>query len=601
MKKDYLYAGRILWVDLTQGKVWTTPTAEFAQRFLGGQGIAVRIAWGKPGLPLIDPLGPDNVLCFSSGPLTGTMMPGAGHCQVTGKSPLTELLGVTSFGGGFASELKYAGYDHVVITGQAAQPVYLVINNEEVTIRSAADVWGLDTYETPKVLSKELKNEEIQWACIGSAGERLVRFATIVGNTRDSVGRAGLGAVMGSKKLKAIAVSGTGGLRVADPKRFYEACADAMNVLKAKDPSVKMRLKDSSRKENAVDGRLSSLPKTNVSDEGAQKRGCFGCPMCYVEQYGTPGIGNGVVCDQGYGYLNARIGVRDGLTLQKLMLCIKKDGYDAVLFADVAAWVTDLYEQGIIGEKDLGFRLIRGDEQAYMMLAEMIANREGIGDVLADGMIHAARKIGRGAECSVMRRIEAVADPSKDGSAESLQESAPFYGHFAEAITGSLAVPLGDEADGAQTIMNAEDAIGRADMVGSCRWHTEFDRMPITADVLAQVLSAGLGKKITADELTGAQQRARHLERAFNCREGLRRSHDTPSENVFANWEPDGRFEAVIMDRSRFEAIKDRYYALRGWDLATGVPTRRTLESSGLKDVADALERQGIIGNAKKG
>ena len=544
MKNSYLYAGKILWVDLTRGKVWTTPTAVYAERFLGGRGIGTRIVWEKAGFPSVDPVGPENVLSFDSGPLTGTMMPGSGRCHVTSKSPLTGLLGVVSFGGSFAPELKYAGYDHLVITGQAAEPVYLAITNEEVKIRSAANLWGLDTYETPKALRKDLNVEEIEWACIGPAGEKLIRFATIIGNTRDSAGPTGLGAVMGSKKLKAIAVRGTGGLRIARPERFYEVCARTLDSLKVNDPD-----------------RTISIQKLQ-RDKGPQMTVCFGCPRLCEERNYVSGM----------------------LLSEELALCSNKNGYDASSLGAMMVWVTELFEQGIINEKDIGFPLVRGNGKVYLGLADMIAGREGFGDVLAEGRIRAARAIGRGSERHAFH-------PYAGNSGEVSYEFAEFYGHFAEGIAGTrLAFPT-DDAGKAETIAHAEDAIDRAEIVGSCKWHTEFNGLPITAEVHAEVLSTGLGKKITASDLAVYQQRVRQLERAFNCREGLRREHDTLPDLYFTDPMPEGRFEGIAKDRSRMEAMKDRYYQLRGWDLTTGVPTRATLESFDLKDVADTLER----------
>jgi aldehyde:ferredoxin oxidoreductase len=543
MKNIYLYAGKILWVDLTGAKIWTTPTADYAERFLGGRGIGVQIVWEKSGLPSIDPLGTDNTLSFNSGPLTGTMMPGSGRCHVTSKSPLTGLLGLTSFGGSFAPELKYAGYDHLVITGQAAEPVYLAIDNGEVTVRSAANIWGLDTYETPKALRKELNDEQIEWACIGPAGEKLIRFATIISDMRDSVGRTGLGAVMGSKKLKAIAVRGTGGLRIARPERFYDVCARILNTLKMSDT-----------------GRDVSVQRLR-RDKERQMTVCFGCPMYCEEEIHIPSI----------------------LMREDLALCINKNGCDARSLGAMMGWAAELFEQGIIDEKDVGFPLASGNGEAYLRLAEMITRREGFGDVLAEGLMRAAQAIGRGSERYAVRTYEG-------SNEETWQELVQYGGRFAEEIAGTrLAFPKENRGK-AETIAQAEDAIGRAEILGSCKWHTEFNGLPVTADMHAEVLLTGLGKNITANELPVYQQRVRQLERAFNCREGLRRQHDIFTDQYSA----DSGFGDTTTDRSKLEVLKNRYYQLRGWDLTTGVPTRSTLESFDLKDVADILEREKV-------
>jgi aldehyde:ferredoxin oxidoreductase len=565
MKNGYLYAGKILWVNLTNGKIWTTPTSSFAKRFMGGKGIGARIVWEKSSLPSIDPLGSDNVLSFDSGPLTGTMMPGSGRCHVSSKSPLTGMLGMASFGGSFAPELKYAGYDHLVITGKSAEPVYLAINNEEITIRSAASIWGLDTYETPKVLRKELNDEEIQWACIGPAGEKLTRFATIISSMRDSAGGTGLGAVMGAKKLKAVAVRGTGGLRIANPERFYEVCARTLDSLKVSTPD-----------------RTVSIQR--LSDEGRRMTNCLSCPTSCEEEYYNPSIRDGIIYYKWFAEMANKIGVRDMMIWRELALHINKNGYDAGSLGDMMVWTTELFERGIISEKDVGFPLARGNDEAYLKLAEMTARREGFGDVLAEGLMRAAHAIGHGSERYTLRTYA--------GNNEKIPNSlTEFYGHFAEEVKGTRLVFPKEDIGQAETIAHAEDAIGRAEIVGSCKWHTEFNGLPVTADVLAEVLSTGLGRRINAKELSVFQQRVRQLERAFNCREGLRREHETLPDQYFTDLMMDGHFEGNAIDRKNFEVMKDLYYQLRGWDLSTGVPTRATLESFNLKDVADELEK----------
>jgi aldehyde:ferredoxin oxidoreductase len=247
-------------------------------------------------------------------------------------------------------------------------------------------------------------------------------------------------------------------------------------------------------------------------------------------------------------------------------------------------WATELFEQGIISEKDVGFPLARGNGEAYLKLAEITARREGFGDILAEGLMRATRVIGRGSERYTLRTYAA----NNERTPHRLTE---FYGHFAEGVAGTrIAFPKEDEGK-AETVANIEDAIGRAEIVGSCKWHTEFNGLPVTADVLAEVLSTGLGKRINVHELSIYQKRVRQLERAFNCREGLRREYETLPDQYITDLMMDAHFEGMAKERSRLEAIKDDFYRLRGWDLTTGVPTRATLESFGLKDVADELEK----------
>jgi aldehyde:ferredoxin oxidoreductase len=238
----------------------------------------------------------------------------------------------------------------------------------------------------------------------------------------------------------------------------------------------------------------------------------------------------------------------------------------------------------MISEKDVGFPLARGNGEAYIKLAEMTAKREGFGDVLAEGLMRATQAIGRGSERYTLRTYAATGDKTPHRLTE-------FYGHFAEGVAGTrIAFPKEDEGK-AEMVANIEDAIGRVEIVGACKWHTEFNGLPVTVNVLAEVLSAGLGRGINAQELSMYQKRVRQLERAFNCREGLRREYETLPDQYITDLMMDVHFEGLAKERGRLEAIKDRFYKLRGWDLITGVPTRATLESLDLKDVADELEK----------
>ena len=214
----YMYGGAILLVNLSEGKVSKEPTTSYSGDFLGGRGINIKLLYdGVP--PEVTPLDPASLLIFGVGPLCGTPVP-ASRTEVTAKSPETGFLGSSNFGGRFGPELKYAGYDHIVITGKAVKPVYLWIYNDEVEIKDASHLWGKDTYDIPVAIRGELGTPNAQVACIGSAGENLVRFATIQHELRHGTGRTGMGCVMGSKNLKAIAVRGTKGVTLADPEGY---------------------------------------------------------------------------------------------------------------------------------------------------------------------------------------------------------------------------------------------------------------------------------------------------------------------------------------------------------------------------------------------
>ena len=225
------YAGKILRIDLTNRKIENEPTSSYVQQYIGGRGVNDRILYEEVS-PEVTPLSPENVIAFGCGPLTGTLFPGSGRTQITSISPETGLLGNSNMGGYWAPELKYAGYDHLVIKGKAEKPVYIFIDNDQVEIRDASSLWGKDTYNAQEILRKELDDPEVQILCIGRAGERLINYASIQHFLGDAAGRNGMGAVMGSKNLKAVVVRGTRTLKIGKPEEFLEIVLKAHELLK---------------------------------------------------------------------------------------------------------------------------------------------------------------------------------------------------------------------------------------------------------------------------------------------------------------------------------------------------------------------------------
>lgn len=222
-----LYGGSLLRVNLSSGEIRKTPTANYADLWLGARGINSRILYEETN-GNTDPLGPENVILFSIGPLTGTMVPGSGRVEIAAKSPVSGFQGMSNMGGYWGPELKYAGYDSVVVKGKAEKPVYISIYNDKVDIRDASHLAGKDTYETQDIIREELGDPEVEVVCIGPAGENLIAYASVHNRLGNAAGRTGMGTVMGSKNLKAIAVRGTKGVSVAQPDKFLELCLEAL-------------------------------------------------------------------------------------------------------------------------------------------------------------------------------------------------------------------------------------------------------------------------------------------------------------------------------------------------------------------------------------
>jgi aldehyde:ferredoxin oxidoreductase len=291
---SYLYAGEILKVDLGSGTITKEPTSLYSGSFLGGRGINIKLLLEHLS-PGVDPLGPENVVIFGVGPLAGAFI-SAGRTEVTAKSPETGFLGSSNFGGFFASELKYAGYDHIVITGKAQDPVYVWIADDQVEIRDASSIWGEDTYTAPSLIREEVNNPEAKIVCIGQAGENLVRFSTIQHEHGHAAGRTGMGAVMGSKNLKAIAVSGNKGINLADPLEFLAIAAEAEEELEKDSFWQQVAREGASR---AQDEYVFEVVKEKFPPQHAvyrkfntKRAGCFGCPIQCMDHYqDVEGIG----------------------------------------------------------------------------------------------------------------------------------------------------------------------------------------------------------------------------------------------------------------------------------------------------------------------
>ena len=637
--RPHLFAGTVLKVDLASGKIAKEPTGSYVDSFLGGRGINIKLFYDRitPGR---DPLAPENVLVFGVGPLGGTAVSGA-RTEVTAKSPETGLLGSTNFGGYFASEMKFAGYDHIVITGKSPQPVYVWIDNDRVEVRDAASVWGTDTYAAPERIRHEVGNLEAKVVCIGPAGENLVHFASVQHELGHGGGRTGLGAVMGSKNLKAIAVRGTQGLGLADASRFLALVAKARSLVE-NDPGTALLAKHGvtpvlDDQNEAWLGTAVTIvppgvdPRTNTPKTGdvprkfAHKRaGCFGCPVQCMEHYLVDERKSGVIsCELYSSFVHFVRCFDSAASLESAILC-QKYGLDAISTAGLITWLMRLYEKRIINEGDTdGIPMDWGSPRAILATIEKIAHRQGIGDVLANGIVAAAAEIGRGSEAFVYQ-VKGL---------QMLEHSDPGWTPYVKAACLSAAVgPRGDnirslsswsalsphstlkqgigEAAGvregsesrldsdpqsyegkAELVVVAEDFITAGDLLSTCKWLAGV----YTPLLLAELFSAGSGIQTTVDDLFQVARKVRTMERAYEASEGLTSKQDTLPRSFFNNPIPTGIWKGGVLEPGPFEAMKRSYYALRGWDPATGIPTEGTLRQMGLEQIAADLKSRGVL------
>jgi len=645
-------AGAILRVDLTTSKVEKEPTSAYIRNYVGGLSIGTKLLWDAvpADVPALDPR---NMLIFCTGPLTGTLL--GNKSVLVSKSPLmiNYPMGNAGMGGQFPSEMKFAGYDHIAVTGRSEEPVYLFINNEEVEIRDAKHLWGLDVADTQERIKRELRDPDVQIAAIGPAGENTVAFANVLHDIAHSASRVGHGAVMGSKRLKAVAVRGTKGLRIADPQAFLALWEQywkyytegrgqfTSRILNREGVSVHYDLYVP--QDMMVWGNFDSFvvpPRrkeehiTDFIEKYAVGRiGCAFCPVQCHDNYDCDGIGAGGTC---MWYTGFRYAVKnmDLKVFWRVGTLSQRYGMDALCTTGITAWLMDLYEQGIINAADTdGIPMEWGSEEAMTAVVEKIARREGFGEILADGVLPAARRIGKNAvKHAVQYRnmnihpgfspIDASAGinmipgasevwnhpPGGDFYAiyplysqelgisdeEARQLAADWLSDFAEKSTGDRDSWREENYEKyADYIVVNETAISACDIAGHCDWMS--DRVPQAgmwwgpAEV-AQAVTAATGTSTTRDMIVNAHRRRRLLELTYCklCERAFGERDEMPLKLMKPR--PDGKFKGQAFNLGKLPVTVNRYFELMGIDPETQLPKRAELERLGLKDVADRLD-----------
>lgn len=629
------WTGSILRINLSEGKIKKQTLSEhLAREYIGGRGLAARILYDE--VPAgANPLGPENKLIISTGPLSGTPI-GCGRMGFTGKSPQSGLYMEGSAGGFFAPELHYAGYDMIIFEGMSDKPVYLWIYDSEIVLKDASHLWGKTTSETYAQIMKEFGDLDVQVRSIGPAGENLVNVSTIIGNLHRAGGRS-LGAVMGSKKLKAVAVRGTGATKIADPKKFREAMDEIffdLNMEKSIDPFTKQfGLYGSTivvRYYNEIGGlgtfnaQKCTFDFANEISEFASKKyivkpkACFCCPIpscshwLYVKDGPYAGVeGEGVQATSQVVF-GSMLGISSFPAIAKAQFLCNDLGLD--LYAGIPiAWAFEAYQKSMLTKKDTdNLDLTWGNEEALFALLKMIAYREGIGDILAGGAKSAAERFGFGSEFALhVKGMDweiihpnavythalglAVNNVGSDHTAYY-----PPYPPTPSSVPADIFNELGFDVKKAAGRLTVEekgpllkwsyDSRAVLDSLPFClfvsrgRLYTDFRPY-------VKALSAATGVTYHWKDLLKIGEKICNIERAFNMREGTTRKDDTIPERFLKQPAERGSINSIVP----IESMLDDYYKARGWDLKTGNPTRDTLEKLGLKDVADELAMLGKL------
>ena len=627
------YAGKLLYVDLSREKISVKPYPEdLALNYLGGAGLCSRLLYNMIG-PEVDPLGPENVLVFATGPLTGTLFPQASRHVVAAKSPLTGIWGESHAAGHWGPELKFAGYDAIIITGRSPSPVYLLIEDENVELRSALDLWGLTVYQTDDAL-REKHGEDVKVACIGPAGENLVRFACIMNDRDRAAARSGMGAVMGSKRLKAIAVRGTGQIEVADPENYMSYVKEWHRRM-LEHPFTEGRAKYGTTNLIELMQEIGRLPTYNlrqgvfeeyekISGETLRRkhlikpRADFAClQRCgrYTAVHTEPyryiagGPEYETLCSMG-----SRCGVSNlEAVLYGHWLC-NALGMDGISAGATISWAMECYEEGLITKQDTdGLELRFGNHEAMITLLKKMAYRQGFGGILAEGSWRAARIIGRGTEKYVMhvKKQEIASQEPRAQKSMGLASATAARGadhlyafpvldevgfdkeikeRFGPQYLPEIADKLNPKYKGFM-VKECEDFMVVVESVGVCKYGTQIPPVFYYEDI-AKALQVTCGLPLTEKDLRIIGERIVNLNRAFNLREGITRKDDTLPPRLTKEPAPKGPAKGHVVE---LEQMLNEYYRHRGWDVETGKPTYQKLVSLGLEDVAQDLYRRGLI------
>jgi aldehyde:ferredoxin oxidoreductase len=604
---------KILRVDLTEGTHEIAPlNMDWAFDYVGSRGLASKYLFEEMD-PKADPLGPDNVLIFATGPLTGTMASTSGRYVVVTKGPLTNAIACSNSGGKFGAELKFAGYDMIVLTGRAAEPVYLHIVDDAVEILPAGDLWGQTVWHTEEWIKAHHQNPLLKIASIGVAGERGVRFACVVNDLHRAAGRSGVGAVMGSKNLKAIAVHGTVGVSVDDPKAFMAAVKKTNKILA--EHSGRQELTEyGTNAMMQVMNEFGGLPTRNnqqVQFEGADKidaaammttdeeghrnlitnKACFGCTIAcgriahihqnhftIVNRKEYQHASGGLEYETAYAF-GPMIGVDDIDALTFAGYLMNEHGMDPISFGGTLASAMELFETGVltVDETD-GVPLNFGNAEALTVMAEKTGRYEGFGQVLALGSKLLCEKYGHPELAMVVKGQEFAGYDGRALQGMGLGYATSNRGacHLKHAVfTEDMEDQTG--AGKAKPCKDSQDKIAVMDASGLCLFAGEGGWSLRQYQELIDTACEG---EWPIERLVLCGERIWNLERLFNLRAGLTSADDTLPKRILETPAPSGTAKGKVNELGR---MLPEYYAYRGWTEA-GVPTAETLARLGLQD-----------------
>jgi len=619
--QDHGWVGKLLRVNLTHREISIDSSKHLVTRFIGGRGVGQWLLFNYLE-PEVEPLHPDNIMVFGTGPLTGTMAP-ASRMSLDTKNVYTKGVSSSNCGGHVGPEIKYAGFDFIIIHGSSNSPVYLLVTDGEAEIRDASHLWGESTWRTEDILRGELGDRHIRVASIGIAGENLAKPACVIVDKARAAGRGGSGAVMGSKKLKALVVRGTGAVSVAEPEKFMDEVVRVWKKIDASQ-SVNARRRNGTRaflpgandlgllgvrnfQDDYWDSKKIDKIRQEALNEKYEKRklSCFNCPVYCSHFYKIDsGPYAGLMCE---GFqtnidwdFSAKLDIDDPVSLIKINALCNELGLDIDNSSAPISWAFELFEKEIIGPAETdGLRLEWGNTQAVIELLHKIARREGFGNILAEGSRRASQIIGRGSENYITHikgqdSIEAIR--SDKGWALGCVVAARGGGHLNGAFQSHRTPNAGDPNSydsKAENVFWFEKFKAVVDMMGICYFTTVWSDMELLGPGdLAHLFTAATGVQLGGEELMEVGRRVHNVEKAFNTlHAGFTRADDYPPKRFMLEPVKTGPNRGETLDEEKWSRMLDQYYQIHGWDIESGWQTAKCLDELGLTKVKQRLLR----------
>lgn len=594
----YGYGGRILRVDLTTGKIqWEKTDPQFMLKVIGGRGHNSRRLFLELKRD-IDPLSPENLLLIGVGPLTGTLLTGSAYFTISGKSPLTEILGDSTAGGHFGPELKQAGYDQIIITGRSERPSYLLIADDHVEIREASHLWGMDIWEATAAIRSELGDNAVQIAAIGPAGENLVKFATVACNNSRVCGRTGMGCLFGSKHLKAIAVRGTHPVTVADSLAYMQLCKAIDEKILAHPEFERRKSMGTTMLMTALNS-LGILPTNHFQkgicvyvdkisgerlarDYKVKNKSCFNCNVHCSRYYVTSeaeseGPEYETLCTY-----SSRLGNDDSEFTLKMNAFLNRMGMDSVSSGETIGWAMECIQRGLLTKDDLdGIDLTWGNREAIEKILHMMVYRKGVGDAFAEGTRSLAQRFGHGTDAYAfhIKGLDMICGDPRGIKAYGLTYAIASRG--GDHLRAEPFFELTERYDEAERRFGTRDAANRLAENGKAALVEYSERLALITDCLtmckniglcmdvldfessSRLLQAGTGLKFTPEKVDEILKSHIVADRLLNIEFGLDSSQDTLPNRFTHESLEEGPSKGSVVN---IEKMVKEYYHIKGWD-----------------------------------